>query len=99
MKTIKQVTVTNVAQEVSFSDKNLEMTQFIIFNRSEVAVTINLDEIAIIGDENCAIVDGRTARETFEKAKFISVIAPSEAKIEIQAIYPKLVLIERNKIV
>lgn len=96
---IKQINVTNVAQNVEFKDyagANPLYTDFLIQNPSDVNVTFNLDNDAVVGDENCGIVLSKTARIIGEKGKGLSVIAPSNCTIEVQAIETPLVTIDKD---
>ena len=97
MKSIKQVDVTAVAQYVEFL--NVGKTDFLIQNYSDVNVTINVDEVAVIGEENSAIVLSKTARQLGVRGYKLSVVSAVACAIEVQAVNPAVVIIDNSKII
>ena len=94
MKNIKQITVETTDTEVTFS----KITDFLIINRSDNDITFNLDEEAIIDDVNCGIVESSSVRQVNERGTTLHLIASEESSIEIQAIGPNIVVVDKTRL-
>lgn len=92
MKT-KYVSVTTTAQDIDFE---VGRTDFLIQNYSDIDVTVNIDEDAVIGADGNAVVLAKTTRQLGEMGKVISIIASSACEVEIQAVNPSVVVIDNS---